>query len=339
MYCPNCGNGISSNDRYCPNCGNKLVEGSNPSINTQSNYEDEELLKAYIGNNYDSIINSKFNFPAFIIGGIYLLYRKCYLFFFLLIIATLFFPYFVLIYAIILGFCFNTWYIKKAKNDILRIKTNNSNATTSELLNLVGKKGGTGLVGPIIYIVINVIIVTLFILLFAFLINTVDDIRDWSFFEPGISDNYFDEDIYSTDNYNGYSEGKIKILHYYVPNNYAKIEYKEDIAASYQYRYSDSICKFEIYVVTNEIDNMIDSFQRGTPPEERLIKDTTYNYIEYYEDNSINSIYYTKKKGALYVLEFQDNNDVKEKCPQGREELFNSITYSDTITGESPDYA
>ena len=84
MYCPNCGKEMNDNDKFCGNCGNNIAGGVNPSQNTSNNsFEEEELLKAYVGNNYESIANGGFNIAAFFLGGIYLLYRKCYLFFLL----------------------------------------------------------------------------------------------------------------------------------------------------------------------------------------------------------------------------------------------------------------
>ena len=51
--------------------------------------DEDELIKAYIGPNYDKLLNSKFNVGAFLVTPLYLCYRKLFLYGFLLFIINL----------------------------------------------------------------------------------------------------------------------------------------------------------------------------------------------------------------------------------------------------------
>ncbi len=59
-----------------------------PNVETPTSNQKEELIKAYIGQNYDIIKDLKFSFPAFFIPGGYLIYRKLYLLAFIEILIT-----------------------------------------------------------------------------------------------------------------------------------------------------------------------------------------------------------------------------------------------------------
>ena len=59
--------------------------------NLSEEYEagkDEDYLRIFIDNNYDKIINKKFNFAALFLGDFYLVYRKLYLFTFIKLLLT-----------------------------------------------------------------------------------------------------------------------------------------------------------------------------------------------------------------------------------------------------------
>lgn len=118
-----------------------------------TNSLDEKLLIAFIGNNYQQLIQKKFSIPAFFLSWIYTLYRKVYipsLIGMLLIIILNFVPapiysILVLVIAFVLGFNFNKFYINYAKKQINKIKINNPNANEEELINICRKKGGTNI--------------------------------------------------------------------------------------------------------------------------------------------------------------------------------------------------
>ena len=123
---------------------------------------DEKLLIAYIGNNYEKIMQKKFSVPALFLSWIYTLYRKVYLpsiIGMIVIIILAFLPptiYYILTFAfvIVLGIYFNKWYITYAKKQINKIKMNNKNVNENELINICIKKGGTNVwIAILIYVV------------------------------------------------------------------------------------------------------------------------------------------------------------------------------------------
>ena len=134
------------------------------------NYDNEELLKTYVGEKYPDFMTKSFNVWAFLFGPFYLLYRKMYLYGFLL---SLFFAiinnYFIkidlktsiivlvfdLILCIVVGLSFNRLYIGLCINEVNRLKRDYPTLDTNELCK---KYGGTSI---ILAILANVVIVTL----------------------------------------------------------------------------------------------------------------------------------------------------------------------------------
>ena len=97
MYCTNCGAALEKTDKFCFHCGTAQRERviadrqrlPKPSVYTQQGQIvlDEEL-QLFIGKNAASYLNkwrqaSHWNWPAFIFGQNWLLYRGMYLYFFL----------------------------------------------------------------------------------------------------------------------------------------------------------------------------------------------------------------------------------------------------------------
>ena len=112
----------------------------------------EKMLMAYIGNNYDKIINNKFSICSFFLNWIYVAYRKFYSLLAILIgviMIIIFLPdslftIIALVTNIILGLFFNKWYVLYAKKRTNKIKQDNANATEAELISICKKKGGIG---------------------------------------------------------------------------------------------------------------------------------------------------------------------------------------------------
>ena len=112
---------------------------------------DEELLKAYVGKNYDKIANKQFNFTAFFFNSFYLCYRKMTLYGILLfainLIVSLFINIFLpIIINLIIGFVFNKLYLKRTHKKINNIKANNPSANKDTLIALCTNKGGVSII-------------------------------------------------------------------------------------------------------------------------------------------------------------------------------------------------
>lgn len=131
----------------------------------------EQLISAYIGQNYDKIMKQKFSFSAFFLNWIYMLYRKIYgvavIIGIIFIIIGHFLPLIqmpiLILIMIVSGMNFNKWYVSYVKKQVENIKNNNPNQTSDELISLCQKKGGTSVgIAILIYIVIVVVCNLLF---------------------------------------------------------------------------------------------------------------------------------------------------------------------------------
>ena len=110
--------------------------------------DNNALLEAYIGKNFNKFITKKFNFSGFFFTTTYMAYRGMYLhavaYF---IIANLIgfiirFPALKLLSAIIVGTFVNKIYLMHVNKSIDKIKINNSGKNTEELKQICAKKGG-----------------------------------------------------------------------------------------------------------------------------------------------------------------------------------------------------
>lgn len=139
------------------NFNNSNLEGSKG-----FNYQNEELLKAYIGSNYDNMMKRNFSIWAIIFGPLHYLYWKMYLQggFLLLfenfIIAFLNKYIGVYVYAIIVllrliyGATFKESYINHAINKVMNIKKKYVTKNTNEIC---AKQGGPSIVMAILFII------------------------------------------------------------------------------------------------------------------------------------------------------------------------------------------
>lgn len=213
MNCPRCNMPVQNNSKFCTNCGENLNNNHNNQYNYSYNYSnktdpnynmntnhldqynysnnysynnyytnssDDVYLKAYVGENYEKIKNTRFSLPTFFLGGYYLLYRKLWLYAILYIIINFFATIYIdtdygvmisLALNLFFSFKFASLYLAKAGNDIDKIKQQSLDKTNQEILALCRKKGGTNLVVPIILIVIITIIS--FIIFFAALADDI----------------------------------------------------------------------------------------------------------------------------------------------------------------------
>lgn len=115
MYCTSCGKAIQSNARFCAHCGTQVQgaairqdQNASPSLPIRPSAASQELirqpykpepedhvLKLFIGKRADEYLykwkhNSHWNWPAFLFGGYWLIYRGMYLYFLLYLIGMSF---------------------------------------------------------------------------------------------------------------------------------------------------------------------------------------------------------------------------------------------------------
>lgn len=170
----------------------------------------ESTLRAYIGKNSDYYIEQfkriengekvNFNWVGFFIGGAWLIYRKMYSYFFLLILI----PIYNLFLIIKVIFKTNKIYYKALCKKIEKDSLTGKDIKNQESRIKIAKRhGGTNLVGGIIFLVI-VIGSAIFSLILNFNNNTndyydsfsnsyINDVTDYSINQENVNSNQMDE--------------------------------------------------------------------------------------------------------------------------------------------------
>ena len=159
---------------------------SQPTNNLAST-NDEELLRAFIGNNYEKITTRPFNFAGFFFTTFYMFYRKMFLYAILLFLVNLVVLNVInnfivtLAFNVAVGFLVNKVYLFYAKKKIDKIKFQNQQKDINELKGLCSAKGGTS-VGKI-FLGFLVELGIAFVVLFVMLITGIGGVVE-SLFNP-----------------------------------------------------------------------------------------------------------------------------------------------------------
>ena len=126
------------------------VKDSSGTRKNQFSYENEDLLEAYIGEDYKLIKKSFFNIWAFLFNWMYVLYRKLYVTgiigLILSWIVVAFFRKYILIYlvvvSVLLALLFSPYYIFISKKKVEKIKSQNGDEDSFTLSGICKSKGG-----------------------------------------------------------------------------------------------------------------------------------------------------------------------------------------------------
>ena len=209
MRCKKCGKVIRKDERFCEGCGyyngEKDSSGWDDSFDDISldeeetepekeetfeefdlkteaddkpqkfHYENEDLLEAYIGEDYKMIKKIPFNIYAFLLNWSYVLYRKLYITGILGLIVTaviaiyfreIIFTYW-LIMMVALGILFNFYYVFVAKRRVEHIKNKYSDLDRFGIVNICEEKGGVNLFFALIaYIIFLAVIILNYVNIF-----------------------------------------------------------------------------------------------------------------------------------------------------------------------------
>ena len=189
MRCKKCGKRIKRGELFCTVCGyyNGEVENNDWDTNFQEvttdefketkkeekpkqedfSYEHEDLLEAYIGEDYKIIKKWPFNVYAFFLNFIYLLYRKLYITGTIGLIITaivitkfsgILIPY-IIIMMLLLGFGFNYYYVFICKKKIEEIMRDYDGSDKFSLLNICEEKGGVNILFALLIYLAFILIV------------------------------------------------------------------------------------------------------------------------------------------------------------------------------------
>ena len=281
---------------------------------------DDDYIKSYVGNSYETIKEEKLSVPALIFGPIYLLYRKMWLF----ALTIIFINYLLLIYCsqeltiiiqllihIYLGFKFNNLYMQNTIKKIDEIKMSNPDKSSTELLDVCKKQGGvsTG------YIIIGVI---------ATLIG-------W---EIALVQNPEQED--TTHN----SIMTIADMSYQI-NEKATISHNLD---EYQYyNYTDNEINYCTFSISTDhyikmYKNANDYLKKNLDPtnknpnikyKQTTINDITWDFAQITNNNKIENNYAILKNNIYYIIKINHRDKTGDTCMEIEKELLESISFEE----------
>lgn len=138
---------VQSTIQQNQNINNNIPPQQN--FGTVSQVNDDDLLRAFIGNNYEKITTRPFNFAGFFFTSFYMFYRKMFgyalLVFLLNLIVLNVIKIFVVTIAfnVVVGLLVNKIYLFYANKKIAKIKTENPQKSMEELKGICSTTGGT----------------------------------------------------------------------------------------------------------------------------------------------------------------------------------------------------
>ncbi len=294
---------------------------------------DEELLKAFIGNNYESIITKPFNFAAFFFSSLYLFYRK--MFGYALVVFVLNFVVLNLIknftvtaiFNVIIGLCANKLYIFYARKKIEKIKLENTQKDIAEIKKICSNKGGVSIGLTILGFIIEV--VSTIIILVIMLTLGVASIFGNLFLNLGGKNGTYNGVMSLDSSVNMNQEFSIT-----VPS-----QFKNDSTSSeYQYEYTSSSGGFnkcsisftspEDFSNAEDLIRQIAKYETDNNPT--TVTKNSINNIEWYwftlNDSFGKKYYYgTTKNNKVFLLEYEIQEDAPSDCEQYQQQILNSI--------------
>ncbi len=327
MKCKNCGKRIKKQELFCHSCGYYNGDSTNVSWDNEADllaedkkeeqkpkekneeseefaYENEDLLEAFIGDDYKAIKNSKFNIWAFLLSWVYFIYRK------LLIIGSVglliagliivFIRSLLIVYLIIsmiaCGFAFNPIYINIAKKKIEKMINDNPDEDRYTLSNLAMEKGGESIIYALVFYAIFLIII--FFALVPFNIN------------KNHNTNYWKEN----------SENQANCISL-IKTAYNTIEEENDLGDI-----TEAACKvektteknYEVYLKTVKDDNTIYSYYKTENKYLRFINNTE-RYIELEKSNANGTI--TEADKELYNIIKSIESNYQDIFNQSKKEV------------------
>ncbi len=316
-----------------------------PNNNTSNT---DEWLKAYIGKNYEKIMNSNISIPAFFFAEYYWFYRKMFLFGLVLgIIRILVFnsPLGILSLGInvICIFITNKVYLIDTKYKISKIKSKMFGKSNQEILNACASKGGTSIgltvggavieiISIMIYLIIGLITGISAIFNTDFLTNLFSDIN--------ININSSSSDESTNPTYDGVLTFDVNVnITDKVSVNVPTV-FEDESMDSHEYAYtynsnpSDVFgdCSFSLNVVSNYTDaeNLATGMAEYYNGNTNIIN-TNVNGINWYGLN-YSSVYNTtaylmELDNQVYLYEFKIGDDSDQAaCNTYNEQIFNSIS-------------
>ena len=335
MKCSKCGTFLIEGEKYCRGCGNLVdaqVNDQETGNKNQTNITEEYLVKAYIGKNHDKFKEGNFSTPFFFFGSIYALYRKMYLLAFSLIALSiallLFLPgiseYILVFLNIYFAATFNTMYLKKAREEVQKIKSSNLGISNEKLMLLCSGKGGVNVLGMIAVLLVQTVVVI--IILFPF-------------FEEGFRE-AIEEGRARYDERTNQEAREIvfKDLSVYIPSYFEQNEHSAEDYLSYHYITAYDSCIFQIGTVYRPyydaaekyLDENRFMFAENVSVsniENKEINNEDWKFIYVESDSTYEYYYAIDRQSTVYYLYYSFLYDKSENCLKAYDELIESLKF------------
>lgn len=282
------------------------VNYTSQSTSNSTSINDEELLKDFIGKNYEKITTRSFNFAGFFFTTFYMFYRKMFLYAIILFLVNLFILNVInnfivtILFNVAVGFLVNKIYLYYAKNKIDKIKLQNPQKDINELKAICSNQGGTSVgkifLGFLAEIGIAIVVIIVMIIAgFGNMLGSLFNPDNWNITING-------NKINTNDTNNSVSTKDAKLV--------------EDVIVS-SYSCFGSQCTITIEESGNDVDY---SFSANNAD---LFK-TLGDYTDYVKVN----IYYTQKGNSKTIIDYKifsksNNEDITNV--KNEDELRNKI--------------
>lgn len=341
MYCNKCGKKLKEDANFCNNCGSPVDNKADNKYDydkISSSVNDEDLIKAYVGNNYNTIKNTKFSIPTFFLGTYYFLYRKMWLYVILAIIISIastiiaivtdlwYISFATSLYMIFMSIKFSEIYLHTVRKRVENIKMNNQDKTGKELLDICKSKGGVS--------VLAVVITTIFILPIVLFVTFF--IIFYGIFEGVGGDDFFND--------NNSIENKSE-LKYELPDIYKKNDssYNSDTYQSYRYNDTNNSCSISItnYATYGDKsteehlkDNVISSMNEDVSEiKNATINNYKWSFVEINSTEKKEYKYASIYNERLYIVSYVINNDNNKLCSNGYNTFISSLKFNSDKSG------
>ena len=308
-----------------------------------------EILKNFIGENYEKITTRQFNIPGFFFGTLYMFYRKMYLYATIFLILNLIIyillnnMYVGLLINILIALFVNKIYVSFANNKINKIKEKEK--SEEEIKKICKEQGGTSAIGIFIGCIIELLLTGIYvaIAILVFGVNLLNFVNNQSQQDTNnVEENdYLFEDDYVPGVYNGtliYEDSIIKDeFTIKVPSVFTDNSFEN----SYNFEYENEEeteeifkkCGLSITAIKdfNDSQDLISQMiQYHKDNNATSLKNETINNISWYSftmKNDIGKYYYyaTNKNNKVFLLTYEVQTAADSKCETYKTEIINSI--------------
>lgn len=320
---------------------------------------ENDLLKKFIGKNYEKITTRKFNIPGFFFGTFYMFYRKMYLYGILifiinLIIDILFNNIFVgLLINLLIALFVNKIYVSFAKNKVNKIKNNNKDKNEEEIEKICKEQGGTSRLGILIgfiigilgYLILCVVFfqMRMYLAIFNYFYNPFT--RGINFYKSTTIDEDISDDVeddYVPGVYNGMllydSDVVVKDeFSIEVPSVFTDNEY--DYEYNYEYENKEETeeffksCRFSMSAVkdftsSRDLINQMATYfknENASSVENKTINNISWSIFSIKNDIGKTYYYANTKNNKVYILIYEVQTGSGSKCDEYLEEVINSV--------------